>query len=95
MSTLDDVLADLEAESAQLEALVADLDEDGWRTPTPAEGWDVAHHRSKTFAQLNDDSFDLVISINSIHNLPPDRCKQALREMERVSRAHKFGTIDA
>jgi len=43
MSTLDDVLADLEAESAQLEALVADLDEDGWRTPTPAEGWDVAH----------------------------------------------------
>lgn len=43
MSTLDDVLADLEAESAQLEALVADLDEAGWRTPTPAEGWDVAH----------------------------------------------------
>ena len=43
MSTLDDVLADLEAESAQLEALVADLDEGGWRTPTPAEGWDVAH----------------------------------------------------
>ena len=26
-------------------------------------GWDVAHHRSKTFAQLNDDSFDLVISL--------------------------------
>jgi uncharacterized protein (TIGR03084 family) len=43
MTTLDAVLADLEAESAQLEALVADLDEDGWRTPTPAEGWDVAH----------------------------------------------------
>ncbi len=42
-----------------------------------------------------DNSFDLVISINSIHNLPPDRCKQALAEMERVSRAHKFVTIDA
>lgn len=42
-----------------------------------------------------DKSFDLVISINSIHNLPLDRCKQALREMERVSRAHKFVTIDA
>jgi protein-tyrosine-phosphatase len=26
-------------------------------------GWDVAHHRSKTFSQLNDDSFDLVISL--------------------------------
>jgi protein-tyrosine-phosphatase len=26
-------------------------------------GWDVAHHRSKTFDELNDDSFDLVISL--------------------------------
>ncbi len=42
-----------------------------------------------------DKHFDLVVSINSIHNLPPERCKQALREMERVSRAHKFVTIDA
>lgn len=42
-----------------------------------------------------DASFDLVISINSIHNLPLNRCKQALAEMERVSRAHKFVTIDA
>ncbi len=42
-----------------------------------------------------DGSYDLVVSINSIHNLPLDRCKQALREMQRVSRAHKFVTIDA
>lgn len=42
-----------------------------------------------------DKSFDLVVSINSIHNLPLDRCATALREMERVSRAHKFVTIDA
>jgi hypothetical protein len=42
-----------------------------------------------------DQSFDLVISINSIHNLPLDQCKQALREMERVSRAHQFVTVDA
>lgn len=42
-----------------------------------------------------DKSYDLVISINSIHNLPLDRCKQALREIERVSRAYKFVTIDA
>jgi uncharacterized protein (TIGR03084 family) len=43
MSTLDDVLADLEAEGDQLDDLVAPLDEAGWHTPTPAEGWDVAH----------------------------------------------------
>ena len=42
-----------------------------------------------------DKSFDLVVSINSIHNLPPAACAQALREMERVSRAHKFVTVDA
>jgi uncharacterized protein (TIGR03084 family) len=42
MSLLDSVLADLADESARLEALVADLPDDGWRTPTPAPGWDVA-----------------------------------------------------
>jgi hypothetical protein len=42
-----------------------------------------------------DASFDLVISINSIHNLPPAGCQRALAEMERVSRAHKFVTVDA
>jgi uncharacterized protein (TIGR03084 family) len=42
MSVLDDVLADLAAEGERLDALVAGLDEQGWRAPTPAEGWDVA-----------------------------------------------------
>ena len=39
---LTTVLTDLAAEGDALEALVADLYEDGWRTPTPAAGWDVA-----------------------------------------------------
>lgn len=45
MTVLDDVLADLRAESEQLRAAVAALPDgpDGWRRPTPAEGWDVAH----------------------------------------------------
>jgi uncharacterized protein (TIGR03084 family) len=34
--------ADLAAESAVTRALVADLDEAGWHTPTPAAGWDIA-----------------------------------------------------
>ncbi|KSU57321.1 MULTISPECIES: TIGR03084 family metal-binding protein [unclassified Gordonia (in: high G+C Gram-positive bacteria)] len=37
------VVADLEAESAQLDALVAGLDDAGWATPTPAPGWTIAH----------------------------------------------------
>ena len=42
-----------------------------------------------------DDSFDLVISINTVHNLPLEECKQALREIQRVSRKHAFITVDA
>ena len=42
-SRLQEVLADLAAEGDQLDALVAPLAADGWRTPTPAPGWDVAH----------------------------------------------------
>ena len=42
-----------------------------------------------------DRSFDLVISINTIHNLDLARCKQALREIERVSRAHKYIQVDS
>ena len=42
MTLLDDVLDDLAAEGDALEAMVADLDDAGWRTPTPAAGWDVA-----------------------------------------------------
>ncbi|MDQ4007925.1 MAG: maleylpyruvate isomerase N-terminal domain-containing protein, partial [Actinomycetota bacterium] len=37
------VLDDLAAEGAALEALVAGLDADGWRTATPAPGWTIAH----------------------------------------------------
>lgn len=42
-----------------------------------------------------DNSFDLVISINTIHNLPLEECKQALREIQRVTRKHAFVTMDA
>jgi ubiquinone/menaquinone biosynthesis C-methylase UbiE len=42
-----------------------------------------------------DKSFDLVISINTVHNLPLKECKQSLREIERVGRAHAFIVIDA
>lgn len=37
------MVADLRAESDELDALVADLPEDQWTTPTPAPGWTIAH----------------------------------------------------
>lgn len=38
---MSELAADLAAETAVLRNLVAGLDEGGWRTPTPAAGWNV------------------------------------------------------
>jgi uncharacterized protein (TIGR03084 family) len=38
-----DLVRDLGAESASLDALVAPLSPEMWATPTPAEGWTIAH----------------------------------------------------
>ncbi|MGW0042784.1 TIGR03084 family metal-binding protein [Rhodococcus sp. NPDC003348] len=43
MAELETVVADLLAEGAGLDALVADLEVGGWRTATPAPGWTIAH----------------------------------------------------
>jgi len=41
---------------------------------------------AKDLSMFKDKEFDLVISINTIHNLPFEECKQALREIERVGK---------
>ena len=40
------------------------------------------------------DSFDLVIAINSLHNLPHEGAGAALSEIARVSRRHAFVMVD-
>jgi SAM-dependent methyltransferase len=42
-----------------------------------------------------DKSFDVVIAINTIHNLPREECGRALREIERVASKGAFVTVDA
>lgn len=44
---------------------------------------------------FNDNAFDVVISINAVHNLERDECGGALREIERVQRKGSFITVDA
>jgi SAM-dependent methyltransferase len=44
---------------------------------------------------FDDGSFDLVISINTVHNLEQDELVKALREMMRVSNQNAFVTVDA
>lgn len=48
-----------------------------------------------TSLPFDDKSFDLVISINTVHNLERDECAVALQEIERVSRGKSYITIDA
>ena len=42
-----------------------------------------------------DKSFDVAISINTVHNLEREACGKALSEIERVSRQGAFITVDA
>ena len=41
-----------------------------------------------------DDSFDLVVSINTLHNLRVAELDSALREIERVGRGAKYIVVD-
>ena len=52
----------------------------------------VADARSLPF---DDDEFDVVVSINTIHNLEYEDCAESLREIERVARHGSFITVDA
>ena len=45
--------------------------------------------------EFEDNSFDFVMSINTIHNLNRGDCAQALREIQRVSGGRAFITVDA
>ena len=42
-----------------------------------------------------DGSFAAVLAINSIHNLPRERCKAALREMQRLAPGKGFVQVDS
>lgn len=42
-----------------------------------------------------DNSFDVVVSINAIHNLEKSECAIALKEITRVSKKYSFITVDA
>ena len=44
---------------------------------------------------FKDDSFDFVMSINTVHNLIREHCAISLQEIERVSHGNSFITVDA
>ncbi len=44
---------------------------------------------------FDDNSFDLVISITTVHNFKLEDCKKAIKEIMRVSKKYSFITVDA
>ena len=44
---------------------------------------------------FEDNSFDLVIAINTVHNLEGNDLERALNEINRVSKKHSYITVDA
>ncbi|MCP4602601.1 MAG: class I SAM-dependent methyltransferase [Proteobacteria bacterium] len=53
---------------------------------------DVGNARALPY---EDNSFDVVFSINTIHNLEQNDCAQALREIQRVGKGKAFISVDA
>lgn len=53
------------------------------------------HYGSADYLPFPDDSFDLVLSINTLHNLPREELVFALREVQRVSRGGMFVAVDS
>ena len=45
--------------------------------------------------EFEDNYFDLVISVNTVHNLDIDDCKKSIQEISRVSKKNSFLTVDA
>ena len=61
MADAGELLAELAAEGAALEAVVAGLEDTAWLMPTPAEGWTIAHtvgHLTWTDAQALQSALD-------------------------------------
>ncbi len=45
--------------------------------------------------EFDDNYFDLVISVNTVHNLDIDDCIKSIQEISRVSKKNSFLTVDA
>jgi protein-L-isoaspartate(D-aspartate) O-methyltransferase len=84
---------DFLAEVPGIEAAGCDISSYAIREAMP-EVQDLLQVASAVELPYPDDSFDLVVSINTLHNLRLPDLARALREMERISRGDKYVIVD-
>jgi ubiquinone/menaquinone biosynthesis C-methylase UbiE len=53
------------------------------------------HLGSADHLPFPDGSFDCVLAVNTIHNLPRERCKTALQEIQRLSGGRAYVQVDS
>jgi SAM-dependent methyltransferase len=88
------LVKDLAIACPGLEAFGLDISEYALRHCEP-EVVGRLHLGSADALPFPDDSFDAVISINTLHNLERDRCIVALQELMRVSRGGCYVQVDS
>jgi SAM-dependent methyltransferase len=71
-----------------------DVSEYGLATAKDEVRQQLFRHDAREPFPFPDRSFDLAISVNALHNLPPEDVARALREMERVA-ANKFLVVES
>jgi len=60
----------------------------------PEIRWRLKLRNAKDLGVYKDDQFDLVISINTIHNLKEPDCRKAIRDIQRIGK-HAFIVVDS
>lgn len=88
------LLYDLKYHRPDLTVFGIDISEYAVETALSEVKCNIALGCATDLSRFGDKSFDLVISINTVHNLLYDECKQAIREIERVGK-NKFIVVDA
>jgi len=88
------LVKDLMAACAGLEAFGIDISEYAIKNAEP-EVVGRLHVGNAINIPFPDNSFDCVISINTIHNLNRDDCIKALKEIERLSPGRGYIQVDA
>ena len=88
------MLYDFKWNRPDLDVFGIDISEYAIQNALPEVKCNVAVGCASDLSRFADKSFDLVVSINTVHNLPLAKCKKALKEIDRVAK-NSFITVDA